>query len=418
MPRHREFTERHVAEAVAKAKLIAKPVNIHVFDVPRLYLWANPDGSTRYLYRYTVPAPYRGGRKQPVTTIHVGRPGISLNKAKEIAAQYADWLRDDRDPQEVMRWQPVEEATLGLVVDKWIEDQKPYQGESWLRNANLLLRVHCKPLLGLRVGAVFPQEIKKALAKVNRDSPLQADRAYSMLKQVLGYAKGMRYPMGDNPAREEIRRHVLPGRRPPREGHAWMHYTELPSFMPLVRQHHGSATAAVALEVLILTGGLRTSEVTKAEWSELDLEKAVWTIPAERMKKARLEHRVPLSNRVVELLRWLKKHSPEGRYVFTGYKTYQPMSGRNMYKFLTGTMNRPDVTVHGFRKSFRVWCAEKNNFDPMAVELCLSHTISDMALAIAAGSAAPEVQRAYLDTDLFEKRREIIKAWADFCDSR
>ena len=102
-------------------------------------------------------------------------------------------------------------------------------------------------------------------------------------------------------------------------------------------------------------------------------------------------------------------------HVFTGYKRYQPMSGRNMYKFLTETMNRPDVTVHGFRKSFRVWCAEKNNFDPMAVELCLSHTIGDMALAIAAGSAAPEVMRAYLDTDLFEKRRIIMEAWASYC---
>jgi integrase len=415
MLRTPKFTECHVAEAIAKAKRDGKRVKAHVFDVDHLYLRANPNGSTRYLHRHSVPRPYRGGMKQPVTEIHVGKPGISLNRAKEIATQYNDWLRDGRSPKEVMRWQSVEEATLGQVVDKWIEDQKPYQGESWLRNVNLLLRVHCKPLLKLRVGAVFPQEIKKALAKVNRDSPLQADRAYSMLKHVLGYAKGMRYPMGDNPAREEIRRHVLPGRRPPRSGYAWMHYADLPGFMPLVRQHHGRATAAVALEVLILTGGLRTSEVLKAEWSEINFENKVWTIPAKRMKKARLEHRVPLSDQVLELLRWHKEHSPEGKYVFTGYKRYQPLAQRSMYIFLKKTMNRPDVTVHGFRKSFRVWCAEKNNFDPMAVELCLSHTISDMALAIAAGSAAPEVQRAYLDTDLFEKRRIIMQAWTDFC---
>src|SRR5262245_51729868 len=94
-----------------------------VAGTPRLWLYKSPKGVVRYFYRYTVP--HKKGQPSWVTETHVGRPGISLNRAKEIATlQYAAWLRDGRDPQDVMRWQQVEEATYGQVVDKWIEDNR------------------------------------------------------------------------------------------------------------------------------------------------------------------------------------------------------------------------------------------------------------------------------------------------------
>lgn len=414
MPPRRPLEEHIEKEADVEA---AKNGLTKVLGTAKLYLKVTPNGLRRYVYRCTIPRRYRKNPKQSIAVISVGKPGISLNKAKEIAGWYAEWLRDGRDPREVMRSKEVEEATFGQLCDQWIEDNKTDNGESWFRNVNNLLKVHCRPLANLPVRNVSPTVIKKALAPLNQRAPKRADRAFDLIGSVLGYAKDLGYPMGQIPARKENRRSVLPGRRAPRAHYAAMSYEKLPTFVQELRQLQVRSTAATALEILILTA-CRTSEVLKAEWSEFpDFEiNRTWIIPPERMKTRR-EHRVPLSDRVIELLRRQKEYSPEGKFVFTGYKRYQPLSEKSMLILLKKSMGRKDLTVHGFRSAFRVWCAERNNFDPMAVEMCLAHTVGEMALAIAAGGGHPAVIGAYLRTTLFEKRAEIMAKWSDYCCS-
>jgi integrase len=385
--RAKQFTEADVKKAKAGRS--------HAYPTPYLYLFKTPKGVTRYLYRYTAPGPK--GQRHRVRETSVGKPGISLNRAREIAAKYAEWLRDGIDPQDAKKWRHREEMTFGQYRDQWINERKDENGESWLRNAKQLLCVHAKPLDNLMLAAISQREIKEALADLNRTAPKQATRAFNMIGAVLEDARAMGYPMGLNPARKETRRHVLPGRKKiPKNHYAAMHYSELPAFIRELRQRQERATAATALEFCILTA-TRTSETLKAEWSEF--EDGIWTIPAERMKASE-EHRVPLSSRALEILRLQRQYGPEGKFVFTGYKRYQPLADKSMILALR-SMGIKD-TVHGFRSAFRNWGAEATDFDFYIIEMCLAHKVGN------------EVTRAYLRTDVLEKRREIMDAWAAY----
>src|SRR5215470_7539592 len=205
MPRTRKFTERHVAEALAKAKRTGKTVEAHVFDLPRLYLRANPDGSTRFLHRYTIPKAYRGirgPRKQNVTEIHVGRPGIKLNRAKEAARQYNEWLIDGRDPLEIMSHKRAEEMTFVQLAEQWIDHNKSGWSPKRVQDARNLLLKHGEPLADLTLIQITPERVHSALAPLwKADHHDQAQRARLMIERALDYAKVKRLRAGENPAR-------------------------------------------------------------------------------------------------------------------------------------------------------------------------------------------------------------------------
>ena len=158
---------------------------------------------------------------------------------------------------------------------------------------------------------------------------------------------------------------------------------------------------ARALELIILTA-TRTSEVLKATWDEIDLDQRIWTIPAERMKAGR-EHRVPLSEPAASLLEELLENRT-GAYVFPGWSRTKPLSNMAMLKVLY-RMGRRDITVHGFRSTFRDWAAEQTNFPREVAEMALAHTV---------GNA---VEAAYRRGDLFAKRAKLMAAWASYCDA-
>jgi integrase len=154
---------------------------------------------------------------------------------------------------------------------------------------------------------------------------------------------------------------------------------------------------ARAMEFLILTAA-RTSEVTGAKWSEIDLKAKVWTIPADRMKGGR-EHRVPLSTRLVTLLENMPR---EGDHIFPGGKIGEPMSNMAMAMMLK-RMGRDDITVHGFRSTFRDWAAERTNYAADVVEQALAHSVGN------------KVERAYRRGDVLDKRRRMMDEWANYC---
>jgi integrase len=255
------------------------------------------------------------------------------------------------------------------------------------------------PVIGdLPVAEVDTPHVLKVLEPIWREVPETASRLRGRIETVLDSAKARGYRQGENPAR--WRGHlaqILPARTKLSRGHhKAMPYDAIPSFMELLQKRE--AVAALALEFVILTAA-RTGEVIAAEWSEVDLAKAVWTVPAERMKAGK-EHRVPLSPRALDILESTKPLG--GSYLFPGAKR-DKLSSMAMAMLLRRM--KQDITVHGFRSAFRDWAAECTGY---------SHEVAEMALAHTIGNA---VERAYRRGDLFDKRRRLMADWAVFCQN-
>lgn len=225
-----------------------------------------------------------------------------------------------------------------------------------------------------------------------------ASRVRGRIESVLDFAKTRGYRTGENPAAWEGNLvHALPARGTIAkvDHHAALAFTEVPNFMDQIAAREGSA--ARALEFTILNAA-RTGEVIGARWSEVDLGAKLWTIPADRMK-ARKEHRVPLSGRALEILKALPR---EADFVFPGGRKGSAISNMAMAQVLK-RMNRLNITVHGFRSTFRDWAAERTNYPNHVVEMALAHVIGD------------KVEAAYRRGDLFEKRRKLMEAWTAYC---
>ena len=154
------------------------------------------------------------------------------------------------------------------------------------------------------------------------------------------------------------------------------------------------------MELLIHTA-TRTSEVLNATWSEFDIEGRIWTIPAERMKAGK-EHRIPLTPQVIGLLEALPTHE---KYLFPGQSNKKPLSNMAMLMLLR-RMEISDVTVHGFRSSFRDWCGECTEVPREIAEMALAHEVGN------------EVERAYRRGDALEKRRKLMELWSDYLNSQ
>ena len=230
--------------------------------------------------------------------------------------------------------------------------------------------------------------------------PPTADRVRSRVELILNaaMARGLR-PQGVNPASIDIVRHVLPRRDRLAlvAHHAALAYADVPAFVIELRKRSGIAPRA--FEFLILTAA-RAGEVRGATWDEIDIDNAVWTVPAERMKSMR-EHRVPLSSAALELLKALPREDGNA-HVFVGL--HRPALSTEAMPAVLGRMGRKDATtIHGFRSSFRTWAAERTNFPPEVPELALAHSV-DAA-----------VVKAYKRTDLFDRRARLMQQWGAYC---
>jgi integrase len=226
-----------------------------------------------------------------------------------------------------------------------------------------------------------------------------ATRVRLRIEAVLSWATARGYrAAGDNPAR--WRGHLdnlLPARAKVQrvEHHPALPYGEVAAFMAELRLD--TNIAARALELLILTA-TRSGEVLQAKWDEIDLPSRLWTVPAERTKSGRV-HRVPLSDMAMAVLERMAAIRLND-YVLPGRRG--PLARTAMFDQLR-KMGRADLTTHGFRSTFRDWCAERTNFPREVAEMALAHTVGDA------------VERAYQRSDLFAKRRQLADAWARFC---
>jgi integrase len=230
--------------------------------------------------------------------------------------------------------------------------------------------------------------------------PVTAGRVRTRIELVLSWAAARGYRNGENPAAWQHLRHILPApaKVAPVEHHPAVPYAEVPGLLAELRQRDGVGPRA--LQFLVLTAA-RAGEVMGAVWSEIDLDQKVWTVPAERMKGGR-EHKVPLSDAAVELLRGLpREHGNE--HVFVGMR--QPrLSPATLGRLLRDRLHRT-ATVHGFRSSFSDWSHEHTAMPAHVIEMALAHTVGDA------------VERAYRRSDLFNKRRQLMEAWARYCST-
>src|SRR6185437_12322580 len=250
------------------------------------------------------------------------------------------------------------------------------------------------------VQAIDTTLIMKVIEPIWAQKPETANRLRGRIESVLDWATARGYRQGENPAR--WRGHLdklLPSRAKVRKikHHRALPYAELPAFLAALRAQDG--VAARALEFTILTAA-RTGETIGARRSEINMREKLWTVPAERMKAGK-EHRVPLSNRALELI--ATEGIADDDFLFPGSRAGQPLSNMAMLMLLQ-RMGRDDLTVHGFRSTFRDWASERTNFPSEVVEMALAQSSDD------------KTEAAYRRGDLFDKRRRLMDAWASFCN--
>jgi integrase len=337
-----------------------------------------------------------------------------LVEARERARKARQLLTDGIDPIEARKAGQRERETQARAtqaIPTFAEAADRYfavRGGKWRNPKHAVqfassLKVYAFPRLGaLRVNDITTDDVLKAIEPIWKRIPATASRVRGRIESVLSWAIANRFREGPNPARwADNLEHLLaaPSSVASNNHHAALPFAELPAFLEALREREG--IAARALEFLILTAA-RTGETIGATWSEIDLTAKEWTVPATRMKSGKA-HRVPLSDRAVEILRGLPTERGN-ECVFIGPRS-NGLSTMAMDAVLR-RMNRKDVTVHGFRSTFRDWAAERTNYPNHVVEMALAHTI---------GSA---VEAAYRRGELIEKRRKLTEAWAKYCTTR
>jgi integrase len=367
-----------------------------------LYLQVSAGGAKSWIFRFMLDGRAREMGLGPVHT-------VPLADARKRAAECRRTRLDGIDPIDARRAERDQkklEAAKSMTFDACAAAYIDAHKASW-KNAKHrdqwpnTLNTYASPVFGsLPVQAVDVGLVMKALEPIWQTKSETASRLRGRIEAVLDWAAVRGYRKGDNPAR--WRGHLdklLPPRDKVRrvEHHPALPYDELFDFIVVLRGQEG--IAARALEFLILTA-TRTGEVIGARWDEIDLREKIWIVPAARMKAGR-EHRVPLSAATVAILEEMKKIR-EGEFVFPGGKKGRPLSNMAMLAVLK-RIGRSDLTAHGFRSSFRDWAAERTHFPGEVAEMALAHTVGD------------KVEAAYRRGDLFQKRRQLMEAWARFC---
>lgn len=390
-------TERLNALQVAK---LAEPG--YYCDGGGLYLQVSKTGSKSWIMRYTLDGKPR--------EMGLGSfSAFTLAEARQRATAQRKQLADGLDPLEVKRVKVLARRmadaniiTFDKAAAAFIEANSPAwrnakHGDQW-RNT---LATYASPVIGaLPVSVITTAHVLRVLTPIWSTKTETATRVRGRIEKILDWAKVQGYRTGDNPA--AWRGHLsealpTPSKVADAGHHAALPWIEIGAFMVALRAMQGAG--ARAMELIILTA-TRTSEVLNAKWTEFDLDAGLWVIPKERMKGFR-EHRVPLSVAALAVLDNAKAESTGGEYVFTGRKL---AALSNMVCLQTlKRMGRSDLTVHGFRSTFRDWTAEATAYPRDVCEMALAHAVEDKSEA------------AYRRGDLLEKRRALMSDWATHC---
>lgn len=389
-----------------------------------LHLLVKSSGARSWVYRFML-----NGKSRDIGLGAAGPDGISLADARDARDALRLRVKAGIDPlaerQRVaaealaatqaaqvagITFKAVAQAYVAANEGSWRNDKHRQQWKNTLAS-------YVYPVIGeLPVAEIGTAHVLTILEPIWKGKAETASRIRGRIETVLDAAKARGYREGENPAR--WRGHIaqiLPARgRLTRGHHPSLPYEQVPAFFAALRERE--AVAAMALEFAILTA-TRTSEVLEATWGEVDLCKAVWIVPASRMKAGK-EHRVPLSPRAVAILEAMKPLGKEGLFPNPKGDSLSTMAMSMLLRRMhdanvkgggSGYMDPKQkrlATVHGFRSSFRDWAEERTAFPHEMKEMALAHTISNKSEA------------AYRRGDLFEKRRRLMADWATYCASK
>jgi integrase len=379
-----------------------------------LRLFVRGTGARFWIFRYTL-----SGRTREMGLGRAGaEPGaVPLSEARQKAGELHRLVRSGTDPlaqrdadraaaKAAAQEAVVRRTTFREAAERFIAANKA----GW-RNAKhraqwgSTLATYAYPHMGdLPVSDVSTEHVLAALHPIWTTKPETAARVRGRIEAVLDYARAVGLRTGDNPAR--WRGHLsntLPARSEvaPVEHHAALPWGDVGQFMATLQGQPGMGARALAFAILTAA---RSGEVLCARWSEFDMDAAIWTVPPARMK-AKREHRVPLTPAALAILadvaRLRLTDAPDA-FVFPGTVPGKGLSNMTMTAVLR-RMKRGDLTVHGFRSSFRDWAAELTSYPGELSEAALAHVVGD------------KVEAAYRRGDLFDKRRDMMAAWATFC---
>ena len=395
-------------------------------DGQGLNLQIMPTGSKSWILRFMLNGK---SRTMGLGAYGDGSSGISLAKARELAAEARCLVKSGVDPigareqainagraaaaLSIARAKTFKEVAIEYVQAQEAGWKNTKHRAQWLST----LDTYAFPILGdLAVADVDADAVEQVLKPIWLSIAETASRLRGRIEAILDFAKAKGWRSGDNPARwKESLKHRLANvsRIKRTEHHPALRWEQAPAFIAALETREG--VAAKALLLCILTAA-RSGEVRGALWSEFDLEKKVWTIPGVKMKAGR-EHRIPLSDPVLDLLSQLTPLASEkNALMFPSIRTKTKLSDIAFSMLVRGMNEVPDgkeipwrandgrpIVVHGFRSTFRDWCEEATSTPRAVSEAALAHSVEN------------KVEAAYHRTDHFEKRRILMAQWASHC---
>ena len=413
----RRATPLHAKQVAAKECGTGKhgqPIAKLYADGGNLHLLVKPTGARSWVFRYTF-----GGRRIDLGLgpAGEGRGEVTLAEARRKAGDLQHQIRAGINPGAARRAEKdaarrlvhiaaVMPVTFRDVAGQYVAaHERKWRNEKHRAQWTSTLATYAYPHFGdMPVADIGTPDIRRALDPIWHTKTETASRVRGRIQAVLDYATVSNLREGPNPARWTGHLAILmpkPSEVAEKGHHAAMPWAAVGTFMQDLRKK--DSPAALALEFTILTAA-RTGEALGARWHEIDLADAVWTVPAGRMKAGN-EHRVPLTRAALAVLTKaaaLRTTKAPDAYVFPGQSRNKPLSQMALAMLLR-RMSRVEVTVHGFRSTFRDWVAEHTNFQSELAEAALAHTRRD------------KVEAAYARGDMFDKRRALMSDWATFC---
>lgn len=368
-----------------------------------LYLAVSATGARSWVFRYRDAGRLREmglGSARDVPLADARQKAADLRRMR---ADGLDPLAAKRASEDKRRAEAAKTVTFRACAAAYVDAHKAgWRNAKHAAQWTSTLEAYAYPTFGnLPVGEVDTGLVMQALGPIWSVKPETATRVRGRIESVLDWATTSGHRQGENPARWKGHlANLLPKRSKVRrvEHHAALPFEDVPLFIKSVREQPGIAAKLMVFTILTAA---RTGEALGARWSEIDMSAGIWIVPAERMK-AGAEHRVPLSSAALAILAEMR--GLDDAFVFPGGRRGKPLSNMAMLVMLR-RMKRTDLTVHGFRSSFRDWASETTHFPSEVVEMALAHTIES------------KVEAAYRRGDLFSKRRELMDAWAQHCEA-
>ena len=361
-----------------------------------LYLELSPAGNKLWRMKYRVD----GKEKRLAFGIW---PTVSLKEARDRRDEAKKQLRDSLDPGTEKKKAKIEQnaPTFRDIALEYVENQRDVWAASHTRTVEGRLKLDVYPAFGNRlIAEVTPQDVLAMLRKI------EERRAFETASRVLGFCSLIfKYAVTLGLVVNDPCRDLRPALKPYAKGQlaAITKPKEVGALMLAVDDYKGSVVVRAALLFSALTF-CRPGEIRHAEWSEVDFDRAEWTIPAEKMK-GRIEHRVPLSRQAIEVLHGISPYTRNGKYVFpTPRSNNRPLSENGVLSALRNMgYTKEQMTAHGFRSMASTLLNELGH-RPDAIEAQLAH------------KGADKIRATYNRAEYMEERRNLMQSWADYLD--